>query len=347
MTRRGKAPSNRVFLLTLAMLLSACDGNDAPAAKATVPMPVVVYGARAETMMEPVFDRYTETTGVPVKYLAVSGPSPIRQLQAEGASTSADLLLAMDAGELWYAAEEGILRPAYSDVLEANIPAPLRDPENLWFAMTVRARTIVYDRRVVDPAELVDYAGLADERWKGRLCLSTAAGFQNRSLVAALIVQMGARSAETVVRGWVRNLATRAFPDDSSLIEATVAGLCQVGIVDTEYFGRLQREDSGLPLALFWPGADSGGVHVNVYGAGVARHAHNAEGATALLEWMSGPEAQTMLGAAALGYPANPVATLDPRLAAWGKFSTSPVNVARYGAYREDAVKLMDRAGYR
>ena len=87
----------------------------------------------------------------------------IQKLKAEGETSSADMLLTVDAGNLWYAADQGVLRPTFSDVLEANIPAHLRDPEDQWFAMSVRARTIVYDTRAVDPAELSGYAGLADE----------------------------------------------------------------------------------------------------------------------------------------------------------------------------------------
>src|SRR5690606_41847211 len=62
-------------------------------------------------------------------------------------SSDLDLLITVDAGNLWYAAERGALRPTDSEVLRRNIPAHLRDPEDRWFALSVRARTIVYDTR--------------------------------------------------------------------------------------------------------------------------------------------------------------------------------------------------------
>ena len=339
-----------VFMLfALSMIVTACSGSsdeEGPNAVLDVP-PVVVYSARAEQLIKPIFDAYTAETGVPVKYMTDSEQPLIQKLKAEGATTSADILLTVDAGNLWYAADEGVLRPTYSDVLESNIPSHLRDPDNEWFAMSVRARTIVYDTRKIEPSQLSGYADLADEKWRGKLCLRTSAKVYNQSLVAMMIAQMGERETEIVVRGWVDNLATSVFPNDTKLIEAIVAGQCQIGIVNTYYFGRLQREDAGIPVAIFWPTAETGGVHVNVSGAGIIRHARNPEGAKALLEWMSGNVGQQFLAGENLEYPANPNVAPSPLVAAWGEFDASPMNVTKAGAFQADAVKLMDRADYR
>jgi iron(III) transport system substrate-binding protein len=137
------------------------------------------------------------------------------------------------------------------------------------------------------------------------------------------------------------------FANDTKLIEAIIAGQCQVGLVNSYYFGRLQKENPDIPVALFWPSAESGGVHVNVSGAGVTRHAKNADGAIALLEWMSGDIAQALLSGENMEYPANPRVALHPLVASWGDFSASPMNVSLAGVYQADAVKLMDRARYR
>jgi ABC-type Fe3+ transport system substrate-binding protein len=66
------------------------------------------------------------------------------RLKAEGDRTSADILLTVDAGNLWNAARAGLLSKVDSPELVANIPANLRDPENRWFGLTVRARTIAW-----------------------------------------------------------------------------------------------------------------------------------------------------------------------------------------------------------
>lgn len=340
---------SRFTVVAAAFLVAACgdSSNENALDGATAPKPVVVYSARAEQLIKPIFDAYTAATGVPIRYMTDSEQPLIQKLKAEGATTVADILLTVDAGNLWYAAEEGVLRPAYSDVLESNIPAHLRDPENLWFAMSVRARTIVYDTRKIDPSQLTGYAGLADEKWRGKLCLRTSAKVYNQSLVAMMIAQMGERETEIVVRGWVDNLATSVFANDTKLIEAIAAGQCQVGIVNTYYFGRLQRENPDIPVAIFWPTAETGGVHVNVSGAGITRHSRNPEGAKALLEWMSGEVGQQLLAGENLEYPANPAVEPSPLVAAWGEFDASPMNVTQAGVFQADAVKLMDRADYR
>lgn len=338
--------------VVFALSLAACGRSGPDETEATAPAdapqrPVVVYSARAEQLIKPIFDAYTAETGVPIQYLTDSEQPLIQKLKAEGDSGQADLLLTVDAGNLWYAAEEGVLRPVRSATLESNIPEHLRDPENQWFALSVRARTIVYDTRAVDPAELTGYAGLADEKWAGKLCLRTSAKVYNQSLVAMLIAMLGERETELIVRGWVDNLATEVFPNDTKLIQAIEAGQCQVGVVNTYYFGRLQRENPDIPVAIFWPSADTGGVHVNVSGAGVTRHAKNPDGAIALLEWMSSDAAQHLLGGDNMEYPANPSVAPHPQVAAWGSFDPMSMNVAQAGFNQADAVKLMDRAGYR
>jgi iron(III) transport system substrate-binding protein len=344
-------PTTTTFRLFVLLGLGACGGDTtepAPVSDATVqPEAVVVYSARAEQLIKPIFDAYTAETGVPIQYTTDSEQPLIQKLLAEGQTTPADLLLTVDAGNLWYAAEQGALRPTYSDVLEANIPAHLRDPDNQWFGLSVRARTIVYDTRSVDPGELNDYAGLADGKWRGKLCLRTSEKVYNQSLVAMLIAQFGEQTTESIVRGWVANLATDVFANDTQLLEAIAAGQCEVGVVNTYYFGRLQRDNPEIPIGVFWPSAESGGVHVNVSGAGVTRHADNAEGAQALLIWMSTPAAQNLLGGENMEYPANPAVSSHPLVEAWGPFEASPMNVAQAGHYQAAAVKLMDRAGYR
>lgn len=350
----------RSLLAALVLVLFGCGGGSAgpepsagqppdgePSGTTATAEPVVVYSARAEQLIRPIFEAYTAETGVPIEFTTDSEQPLIQKLLAEGATTPADMLITVDAGNLWYAADAGALRPVHSEVLEDNVPEHLRDPENMWFGLSVRARTIVYDTRDVDPSELTDYKGLADDKWRGRLCLRTSEKVYNQSLVAMLIAENGEERTEEVVRGWVDNLATDVFSNDTRLLEAIAAGQCDVGIVNTYYFGRLQKERPDIPIGVFWPSAETGGVHVNVSGGGVTRHADNAEGAIALLEWMSSGTAQELFGGENMEYPANPDVRPHPLVAAWGPFHPSPRNVAEAGRYQADAVRLMDRAGYR
>ena len=312
---------------------------------------VTVYSARNEQLIKPLFDAYTKETGVEVKFITDKEGPLMARLKAEGKNTPADILLTVDAGNLWQAGNEGLLRPIKSRVLDANIPAHLRDPDGEWFGLSVRARTMVYNTGKVKPAELSTYEALASPKWKGRLCLRTSKKVYNQSLVAMMITEYGEGKTQDIVTGWVKNLATAPFPDDTKAMQAVAAGQCDVTIVNTYYFGRLMDKTPGLPLAIFWPNQTlknkAAGVHVNVSGAGVTQYAKNPAGAQKLIEWLSSDKAQNLFADVNMEYPANPRVKPDPKVAAWGSFKPNLINVKDAGSLQAKAVKLMDRAGYK
>ncbi len=308
---------------------------------------LVVYSARAEQLIKPLFDAYTAKTGVKIQYVTDKEPVLLERLKAEGERTPADMLITVDAGNLWLAGEAGVIQPVVSETLEKNIPAHLRDPENRWFGLSLRARTIVYNTDKVKPADLGTYADLADPKWKGRLLLRTSKKVYNQSLVAALIAERGEAEAEKIVAGWVSNTPVEPFSNDAQAMEAVAAGVGDVTMVNTYYFGKLMEEKPASPLAIFWPDQDGAGVHVNVSGAGITTHAKHKDEAVKLLEWLSSAEAQSLFASLNMEYPANPAVPADERVAAWGGFKSSTLNVAKYGEYQAAAIKLMDRVGYK
>ena len=308
---------------------------------------VVVYSARIEQLIKPIFDAFTKETGIQVKYLTDKEGPLLERLKSEGKNTAADMLITVDAGNLWHAAQEGLLKPVDSKVLEANIPAHLQDPQNRWFGLSVRARTIVYNPSKVKPEELSTYEALGDPKWKGRLCLRTSKKVYNQSLVAMLIAEHGEEKTEKIVKSWVDNLATEPFADDTKAMEAVAAGQCDVTVVNTYYFGRLKEKNPNLPLAIFWPNQNSSGVHVNVSGAGITAHAKNEKAGIKLLEFLSSDKAQNLFADVNMEYPANQKVKPDPTVASWGQSKQNPINVAKAGELQASAVKLMDRAKYK
>jgi iron(III) transport system substrate-binding protein len=318
--------------------LSGCDrGSDE----------LVVYSSRNEQLIKPMFDRYTQETGQAIRFVTDDAGPLIERLAAEGKNSPADVLITVDAGDLWHAAERGLLQPIESSTLTSNIPERLRDAQGRWFGLSVRARTIVHSTERVKPEELSSYEALADEKWRGRLCLRTSKSVYNQSLVAMMIAAHGEERTEQIVRGWVANLATEPFSNDTRLMEAIIAGQCDVGIVNTYYFGRLQRDRGEIPIQLFWAQLANGGVHVNISGAGVTAASDRAEDARKFLEWLSSAEAQGLFAGSNLEYPASPAVAADPLVARWGTFSASELNVAKAGEFQANAVRLMDRAGFR
>ncbi|MDT8397301.1 MAG: extracellular solute-binding protein [Pseudomonadales bacterium] len=343
------------FSVVLPLLAVACSGpSDSPsqsgeAAVAAAPnqAPVIVYSSRQEHLIKPLFDQFTAETGIEVQTQTGEEGPLLARLQAEGSATLADILYTVDAGNLWTAANRGLLQALHSEVLENNIPAHLRDPEGRWFGFSVRARTIAYSTARVDPARLSSYEALAEPQWQGRLCLRTSKKVYNMSLVATMIERLGAARTEAVVKGWVANLAAPVFSSDSLLLEAIAAGQCDVGIVNTYYLGQLQQENPDIPVALFWANQAGSGVHVNISGAGLTAHARNVAGATRLLEWLSTREPQEMFSELNLEYPANPAVPATALVAGWGEFRHDTINVEAAGRLQTEAVKLMDRADYR
>ena len=307
---------------------------------------LVIYSARNEEHVQELFDQYTAATGQKIQLITDDAGPLIQRLAAEGRNSPADVFITVDAGMLWHAAQLGLLRSIESPILEANIPENLRDPKNRWFGLAVRARTLVYSTDRVKPEELSTYEALTDPKWKGRLCLRTSKSEYNQSLVAMLIAQHGEEKTEQIVRGWVANLATPVFANDILLMKAIEAGQCDVGIVNTYYFGRLQRDEPNVPLKLFWADQGGAGTHINISGAGVTANAPRAKDAQKFIEWLSQPDAQARFAGVDLEYPAAPAAKPAEQVAAWGEFKPSPINVARAGELQPAAVRLMDRAGY-
>ncbi|MFQ5947109.1 MAG: substrate-binding domain-containing protein, partial [Anaerolineae bacterium] len=111
----------RLLLLTLAILVLV--GVYATRSAPSDAREVVVYSARIEKLIKPMFDAFTTKTGITVKYFTASESELFERLKAEGPHTPADILMTVDAGNLWLAQQAGLLGRFKSDVIERNIPA--------------------------------------------------------------------------------------------------------------------------------------------------------------------------------------------------------------------------------
>jgi iron(III) transport system substrate-binding protein len=332
---------SRVLLLAVAALTAML----ALPVRAPASDEVVIYSAR-HYGQEPAFDAFTRKTGIQIRMLNGDAGQMFERLKAEGDRSPADVLLTVDAGNLWNAARAGLLSPVVSAELQKNVPAHLRDPEHRWFGLTMRARTIMYNVKRVNPTDLSTYEALADPRWRGRLCLRTSSYIYNQSLLATLIKHHGESRTEEIVRGWVTNQPI-LINGDTKILEAIAAGQCDVGLTNTYYLARLMKKDPNVPVAVFWANQATTGTHVNVSGAGVTAHARNRANAVKLLEYLSGLEAQQMFADTSLEYPVNPRAEVNPIVKAWGPFKQDDTNIAAAGELQAAATRLADRAGYK
>ncbi|BBP44677.1 putative binding protein component of ABC iron transporter [Thiosulfatimonas sediminis] len=308
---------------------------------------IVIYSARKEHLIKPQLDEFTKQTGIKTLLYTGKDGALIERVKAESERTEADILMMADAGNLGYAAEQGLFQPLNSSVIKQNIPLNLRDADDFWTGLSVRARTLVYATERLQPNQLKDYEDLADAKWQGKLCLRTSQKVYNKSLVASIIAHDGEAKAEKVVAGWVKNLAAKPYAKDSQVMEAILAGRCDVGIVNTYYFGRLMAEKPDTKLALFWANQETTGTHVNVSGAGIVKASDQVDNARKLIEWLAQDQAQKIYAEVNQEYPANPAVPVSATVAAWGSFKADELSLSEVVSRQQQAVRLMQKAGYR
>ena len=306
-----------------------------------------IYTARHYDLEE-AFAEFTDETGISVEFLSGDDAELLERLKAEGDSTPADIFMTVDAGMLWNAAEQGVLQPVDSTVLDEAVPQDLRDPDGQWYGLAMRARTVVYDPESVDPADLDatdTYAALGDPQWAGRVCMRDETASYTQSLVASLIDLHGREKALDIVQGWVDN-DVQIMSNDVELLEAIDAGGCDVGISNHYYLARMLEEDPDFDVELYWASQEGDGTHVNISGAGLVEGTDAPEEAQQLLEWLA-TDGQSAFVDGNHELPVNPAVEPEPLVAGFGSFSRMPVDASAYGSLNAEAVEVLDAAGYR
>ena len=316
---------------------------------------VTVYSARIESLVKPLLDEFENETGITVNLLTGSGDGLLSRLQQEGRNSPADVFITVDAGRLQRAKDADLFKAVESEDLIRNILAHLRDTDNEWFGLSLRARPIFYAHDRVDPEDLSDYLSLADSQWRGRICVRSSDNVYNQSLVAGMIAHHGEEVTEEWVRGLVANFARSPVGGDRDQLHAVANGQCDIAIANTYYFGGMTASDdsnnqeSVAQLSIHWPAQGEGeqGVHVNVSGIGLLRHAQNEENAIRLMEFLAGAEAQGSYAQRNQEYPVRIDAELSEITQAWGYFRGDDLPISTLGENNAAAVRIMNRAGWR
>ena len=308
---------------------------------------VNVYSARHYDTDLALYDRFQEITGVRVNLIEAGSDALIERLVAEAEFSAADVLITVDAGRLWRARQRGVLQPVRSASLAERIPAHLRDAEGYWFGLSKRARVIVYNKAAGPPKGVSRYEDLAAESLRDQVCMRSSGNIYNISLLASLIEHHGAEAAEAWARGVVANFHRPPHGNDTAQLRAVAAGECGVSIANTYYIGRLLGTGDAAVTAIgvLFPNQADRGAHVNISGAGVARHAPNRDNAVRFLEYLTSDFAQRLFAEGNNEYPVvgpatGPIATL-------GTFKEDTVPATALGANQAEAVKAFDRAGWK
>jgi len=327
---------------------TSCDRDEQSEKRYVAPIqPLVVYSSLPDEVVRSVTDAYTSVSGTRVNYMLDDEVTLIDKLVRKEHRPGADILLISDTGYLAYAVESNVLRPTNSQDLQRNVPENMRDPDHYWFALSAHAVTIVYDERVVNPGNLIDYTGLSDEMWAGQLCMLSASRPSSRTLVAFLIAELGEKDAEIVVRRWMSNLAEPVFSTGRDLLLAVEEGLCQVAFVASDDVVKSQIEGTAEHVAIYWPSIERGGSQLNLLGVGVTRHAGSPGRAVEFLEWLTTEAGQRALHQSRHGFPINKEVQPSAPLDTWVDLDASSAEPARLGYLHQDASLLAERARYR
>ena len=312
-----------------------------------------VYSARKEQLIKPLFDKFTAQTGIKVNLVTGKDDALLERLKLEGENTPADLLMTADAGRLYRAVEMELTQAVDSATLEKDIPANLRDPAKHWFGLTYRARPIFYVKDKVKPEELSTYENLTDPKWKGRICVRSSDNIYNQSMLASMIVANGAEKAQSWAEGLVKNFARPPEGGDKDQIKAAGAGQCDLAIANTYYYGQMLSGDdaeekaAAEKVAIFWPNQQDRGTHINISGAAVTQYAKNKANAVKLMEFLVSDEAQQWYAQANQEYPVKTSIAPSALLKSWGEFKADSVNLSELGKSNAEAVKIMDKAGWK
>lgn len=322
-----------------------------------------VYSSRHYGTMEAPFVAFQEATGIEVRVSAGTPNDLLERLTAEvdqGGRSVADVFLAIDGGVLELAAQRELLQAIESDVLNANIPTELRDPEGYWYGLSKRVRTLVYNPANVSEEELASiqtYADLGAPTWANRVCMRPASHTYTVALMSSLVFHLGEEEA-ALSFGNISNNVTRYINSDTSIITAVAAGECDVAFVNHYYLARLangSNDDKAIYDAVrihfMQQGEEQAGAFFNVNGAGVVVNAANYDNAVRFIEFMSQPEMQASTPEAFVGsnyeYPVHPEAELHPTLASWGEVKLDTVYpLWEYGNLQVRTIELLDEVGF-
>jgi iron(III) transport system substrate-binding protein len=286
---------------------------------------LVLYSARSHYGEEKPFEDFAKNTGTDLTIRGGDASELYERLQSEGKNTPADVLITVDAANLWRAQHAGII--------------------DSWKPLTYRARTIMRSTERVGPNDVTTYEGLGDPRWKDKLCLRSGTSEYNVSFVADRIAKDGRTATERMLRRWMAN-DPKIFGSDTDVLEAIKDGDCDLGLTNSYYLGRELADDPNFPVAPVWADQNGRGTHVNLSGLGVVHWSDKAKQARELIDYLREPSQQEIFAENNHEYPAVAGVKPDPVMARFGTFKRDMIDVAAAGPLLDDALKLMDEVGW-
>tara|TARA_A100001234_G_C12612214_1_gene380017 strand:- start:5 stop:1015 length:1011 start_codon:yes stop_codon:yes gene_type:complete len=298
------------------------------------------------------FKKFTDMSGIKVNVIKGSADQLIQRLQSEGKNSPADILLTVDAGRLVRAKDMGLLEPVSSKILTKNIPEMMRDSENHWFGLSVRARVIAYAKDRIKENELSTYEDLADPKWRGKIVVRSSNNIYNQSLLASLINENGSKNALKWAKSVRKNMARKPRGNDRDQARAVASGVADLAIINTYYLGLLANSSDKADrevaekLNIFFPNQNGRGTHINVSGVAVTKSSKNKKEAIRFIEFLTQEDNQRIFSEANYEYPLDYNNSKSKIHLKWGRFKADSIDLSILGKNNAEAVKIFDLAGW-
>lgn len=346
-------PEHAMSVSRRTVLVGAAGALALPAIARAQGQVISLYSARHYDTDEALYTDFTRATGIRVQRIEAAPDALIERMRAEGANSPADVFLSVDAGRIERARELGLLAPVNSEAIASAVPAAYRDPDGHWFGFSTRARAIMYDKTKIRPEQLSTYEDLADPKWRGQVLVRSSTNIYNQSMTGAMLAAHGAERTEQWCRGLVANFARAPRGGDSDQFRAAFAGEGTLAVANTYYLGNVIRRNAPADQALierigvFFPNQAERGTHVNISGGGLCASAKNREGAVRFLEYLISPQAQRYFAEGNDEYPVVAGLPAPTTIARFGTFRPDQLNARVYARNNAEALRIMDRAGWR
>jgi len=306
--------------------------------------PITVYSGREEELVAPLFEQFTEETGIEVEVRYGDSAELAATIAEEGDNSPADVFFAQDPGSL--GAVDPQLEQLPEDVLD-RVDARFRDAEGRWVGTSGRTRVLVYDTGVLSEDELpASVLDLTAPEWKDRVGIApTNASFQ------AFVTGMRLALGDDATREWLeamRENGAKTYEKNTPIVEAVAAGEIDVGLVNHYYLALVKAEQPDAPIANHLFEAGDAGNLVSVAGAAVLASTDQQADAESFVEFLLSDDAQRFYveEAEEAEYPLVDGVDPSPGLVPLDEIDGPDVELTSFGTELETTVEMLRETGW-
>ena len=178
---------------------------------------------------------------------------------------------------------------------------------------------------------------------------------RDRSLVASLISNNGIENTEIWGKGLISNFARKPQGNDRSQIMAVANEEADLAIANSYYIGLMlsgtkgsEQLEAAKKVSIHFPNQNNRGAHINISGAGILKSSPNSKNAIKFLEFLLSEEMQKNIVNNSYEYPILENIDPHPLIKNFGTdFKEDRTSVTDYGELNPEAIKLMDRVGWK